>query len=364
MVAKRHFRRALERGMSLIEVLVAVAIGLIGILIMTQAYLTSDEFNKATLGAGGAQTNGNVALFTLEREVRMAGYGINHSGALGCGNFNWYYDPNYSGTLGGTLPNITLAPAVITVTAGLPDQITVMYTTGETRMVPTKLTSTMPNSSASLDVDGTTGFNDNDLILLVNKSGPPYTCTMSQISTVQTASSKLQRNPGGNAPHNPPSAGTFPAFVKDDLVFNLGQPIVRNYSIGGDSLQVAEILLAATGGPATLDLVDGIVDLRALYGKDTDNNGDVDTWNNILPMTAVEWQQVLALRIGVLARVGNYEKPSGANCTATTTQPTWQDGAATFTWTDLTTVTNQARCYRYRVFETTVPIRNMIWRFV
>lgn len=46
-------RRA-QRGVSLIEVLVAVAIGMIGILIMTQAYLTSDEFNKATLGAGGA----------------------------------------------------------------------------------------------------------------------------------------------------------------------------------------------------------------------------------------------------------------------------------------------------------------------
>ena len=29
---------------------------------------------------------------------------------------------------------------------------------------------------------------------------------------------------------------------------------------------------------------------------------------------------------------------------------------------DLTDPANQARCYRYRVFETVVPLRNVIWR--
>ncbi len=178
MVAKTRLRRAAERGMSLIEVLVAVAIGLIGILIMTQAYLTSDEFNRATLGAGGAQTNGNVALFTLEREVRMAGYGINHAGALACGNINYYYDPDYSSNLpGGTLPNITLAPVVIAHVAGapptVPDQITVMYATGEVRSIPSSLSDTMPAASSELDVDGVDTFKDNDLVLMVNDATPP-----------------------------------------------------------------------------------------------------------------------------------------------------------------------------------------------
>ena len=42
--AMNNVMRRAQRGMSLIEVLVAVAIGMIGILIMSQAYLTSDEF--------------------------------------------------------------------------------------------------------------------------------------------------------------------------------------------------------------------------------------------------------------------------------------------------------------------------------
>jgi type IV pilus assembly protein PilW len=363
-------RRA-QRGVSLIEVLVAVAIGMIGILIMTQAYLTSDEFNKATLGAGGAQTNGNVALFTIEREARMAGYGMNSASALECGNINWYYNGDYSGNLGGSLPNVELAPVVISSAPNTPDTITIMYATGEQRVTPGTLSKTMPNASSVLDVDGTSGFNDNDMVLLVNKT-PPISCTLVQLTSILTGSSKLQHNPGGAAPYNPPGAGAFPAYSKNDSVFNLGNPIVRSYSVANDSLRVSEVFLnAATPGSGTFDLVDGIVDMRALYGKDTNGDDVVDAYDNVKPTTAAGWLQVLSLRIAVVARVGNYERPTGANCDATTANPTWTyenpvgtPQTATFNWTDLTDVTNQARCYRYRVFETTVPLRNIIWRYV
>ena len=63
--------RLRQLGMSLIEIMVAVAIGLIGILIITQAYIMSDNFNRATLGEGGAQTNGLLALYSLEKDARI-----------------------------------------------------------------------------------------------------------------------------------------------------------------------------------------------------------------------------------------------------------------------------------------------------
>ena len=112
-----------QRGMSLVEILVAMAIGLIGMLVITQAYIATDKFNRSTLGESGAQTNGTVALFTLARDIRMAGYGMSNAAAFGCGKVNWYYDPDYSTNLGGTLPDIILAPVYITVTPGQPDQI-------------------------------------------------------------------------------------------------------------------------------------------------------------------------------------------------------------------------------------------------
>ena len=365
-------RRA-QRGMSLIEVLVAVAIGMIGILIMSQAYLTSDQFNKATLGAGGAQTNGNVALFTLEREIRMAGYGMNNAAALACGNINWYYNGQYSGNLGGSLPNVELAPVVIKTTPGAPDQIQIMYATGEQRVTPGTLDKTMPNASSELTVDGTSGFHENDMVLLVNNT-PPISCTMVQLTEIQAGSSHLQHNPGVTAPYNPPGAGLFPAYKKNDSALNLGNPIVRSYQIVNDSLRVNEVYFApgAAGPTANLDLVDGIVDMRALYGKDTTATADgvVDVYDNIKPTTGDDWMRVLSVRIMVVARIGNYERPTGANCDATTSAPTYTyespmgtPKTGTFNWTDFNDVTNQARCYRYRVFETTVPVRNIIWRY-
>ena len=43
----------------------------------------------------------------------------------------------------------------------------------------------------------------------------------------------------------------------------------------------------------------------------------------------------------------------------TTVAPTWAGG--TFTAVSVASG-SEDRCYRYRVFETTIPLRNMIWR--
>ena len=76
-----------QAGLSLVEIMVASVIGMIGILIITQAYISSDNFNRATIGEGGAQTNGLIALYSIERDVRVSGYGIADSTSLGCGDW-------------------------------------------------------------------------------------------------------------------------------------------------------------------------------------------------------------------------------------------------------------------------------------
>lgn len=366
--ARQRVLRAVQRGMSLVEVLVAVAIGMIGILVITQAYITSDNFNRATLGEGGAQTNGTIALFTVEREIRMAGYGLNNTNLLGCGAVNWYYNGDYAQSMGGTLPNIIIAPVSITVTPGEPDRITVMYSSDSDRIVPTTLSKTMPSPSSELSVDGTVGFTPGDLVIMVNKT-PPINCTLEQITQVQQVSAKLQHNPGITAPYNPPGAGLFPAYQTGDMVFNLGNPKVRTYSIVNNSLRLTDTLLSAAGG-TPFDMVHGIVDLRAEYGKDDGidngtvpgtafvaNDGIVDNFSNAPLASGAEWQQVLALRIAVLTRISTYERPVAGACASTTAAPTWANGTRNFTVPE-----GLPSCYRYRAFETVVPVRNMIWR--
>jgi type IV pilus assembly protein PilW len=350
--------RKTELGMSLVEVMVAVMIGMIGILIIMQAYLTSDNFNRSTLGEGGAQTNGAVALFTVERDVRQAGYGINSSSLFACNDIYWYYDPKYSSNIdpGSGLPKIKLAPVYIDNTVE-PHKITVMYATSPEMAVPSKLKDFNSKSSEST-VSGTLGFYPNDLVLFVNATG----CTLAKVTQVQPGPSKIQFNPGVSAPYNPPAWGSFPTtYGTDDLVVNLGNPMVRTYAIVNNGLQVTDALLQAAGATA-LDLVDGIVDMRAQYGKDngagggTANDGVVDEYTNDQPATAADWTQVKSVRLALLSRIGTYEKPEGGACTATTAAPKWANNTLSFTLPE-----GVPSCYRYRVFETIVPLRNLIW---
>ena len=365
-----------QTGLSMVEIMVASAIGMIGILIITQAYISSDNFNRATIGEGGAQTNGLIALYSVERDVRVAGYGIADSTALGCGEVYWFYSPNYSKNInaGSPLARIRLGPVYITTNGTAPDDITVMAAGDGERMVPTTV-KTFVKGSSLLTVDSKIGFAVNDRILLV-RSGAG--CTLAQVTAVTDPitdpnNKNLQLNPGTAL--NPTAWGSFPTdYAVGDLVFNLGAaPVMRTYSIANGRLVVNDTL-AQAAGTAALELMDGIVDLRAQYGKDNGinngtvsstayapNDGQVDQFSNVAPANSSEWQQVISIRLAVLSRIGTFEKADSATgyCMTTTAQPTWSGG--TFTAVSVTS-TSEDRCYRYRVFESIIPLRNMIWR--
>lgn len=364
-------------GMSLMEILVAMAIGLIGVVVITQTYLVNENYKRSTVSAGGAQTNGALALFTIERDARMGGWGISWASALGCTNIQWHYDGVYSNPPdpGGTLPALTVAPVVITDGGAGPDTIQVMYGTGTERVIPATLTKSMPSPSAELEIDNPQGFSDDpgDLLLLVQGGN----CSMTQVTTVQPSAGKIQHNPGVSAPYNPPGGGSLlPAYTAGAQVFNFGRPVVNIYSIASNALQLTSLFTApsstvvASYTPTPITIIEEIVDLQAEYGKDNGvNNGTVgaatyvaddgivDSYDNVTPTNGLEWQRVLSVRIGVLARSEHYVKPEnpGDPCSATTVAPTWMGGT-------FAVPGGIPSCYGYRVFETVVPIRNMIWR--
>ncbi len=371
--------RKRESGMSLVELMVGMAIGLIGITIITHLYLVNEKYKRSTTGSGTAQVNGAIALYTLERDIRMAGFGLNHSGALGCScdkvanpdcsAVQYYYNGVYSsppGPAGGALPPLEFVPVKIIETANQPDSITLLYGNDPERMLPGKLTESMPQPSSEFKVDGTAGYTVNDMVLVTNGAS----CMMTQVTQVQDAAAHLQHNPGTSL-WNPAGGGSsLPAFPAGANLFNLGNPVWRTYSIDSaatkSKLQFMEVM-TATGGPTVAGatpIIDDIVDLQAQYGKDLDDNGVVETWNTVTPANGAQWQQVLAVRVAVLARSGNYERPevAGGPCEATTTAPKWGDEAALQDFPTLLVAGALPSCYKYRVFETIIPLRNMIWR--
>jgi type IV pilus assembly protein PilW len=385
---KTPLRIRREAGMSLIELMVGAAIGLIGIVIITHIYLTNEQHKRATTAAGGAQTNGAIALYALERDIRQAGFGLNSSYAFqcncdsitnnGCSAIQYYYDTKYSFPPNGSILNarnsISMYPFIITGFAGPggngPDTLSVFYGSDNERALSTVLIDNMTTPGADIKPDGTAGFEAGNFAVLQNGT----TCALYQITGVVTESLKHDANLW-----NPAGGGTLPTWAKDSTrIFNLGsRPVWKTFGVKYDAtnninygkLQVTDQFRFLTEGLVTQDLMDGIVDLQAQYGKDTNGDGVVDVWTKVLPagglganFDANDIMQVIAVRLAVLARDDHYNKPStpGGACEATTAanRPTWSGGA----FLTFDAAGALPSCYKYRVFETVVPLRNMIWR--
>jgi type IV pilus assembly protein PilW len=357
--------RGRSRGFSLVELLVAAAIGIIASLAIFQVFAVFEGQKRTTTSGGEAQTSGTLALFTVERELRQAGYGINNLEFLGC-------KVQGRDDLTGTSFTLELIPVKITQGAlGAPDTITVMYGSGDLLPNPASITQNMPNSSSDYKVGNRYGFAEGDLIIAAEAGKD---CTLAQVSNLPGALGLTE-----NVIHNPgtytdPATGTqkdirynpsaFPpgsgiAYTTNAKLFNLGALPANNiYSIQSGQLTLLQALLAS-GPPVTNPLYDGIVQLQAQYGKDTDSNGVVDVFDEIMPVTAAQWAQVLAVRVAVVARSGLYEKDEVSPATIRL----WENSAAAPTTTGpVWTLTADERHYRYKVFQTVVPLRNMIWR--
>jgi len=364
------------RGMSLPEILAAVLIGLIGMIVIMQVYATSEERKRTTTGTSDAQVNGNIALFTLESTIRSAGFGMVSAtdNMLGCNTRG--YDSNRP------VPDFTflMAPVVISVgAAGAPDQITVIYGSSP-NVVQGNAFVGVAASGGDFPLKNAAGVQAGDLVV-ASEAG--LDCSVAEvtgfdpaaINTVQHASAVTYTyvDPAGD-PISPTASfnkggGSGVNYSTAALLYTLGRaPTVVTYQIGDDKLQARTLMPYIPAqdldgdGTSDSDTGDGIVQLKALYGKDTDGDAVVDTWNTLLPADAVQWMQVRAIRIALLARSAKFEKTAvTADCIAPNDPPNspyWSGGC--FTMTDLADGTDW-HFYRYRVYETVVPLRNMIW---
>ena len=369
-------RRQFMQGMSLPEILAAVLIGLIGMVITMQVYATSEERKRTTTGTSDAQINGNIATFTLESTVRNAGFGMvtADNNMLGC--TTRAYNSNRP------TPDFTflMAPVVITVgAAGAPDRIAVIYGSSP-NVVEGEAFVGAASSGSDFPLKNAAGILVGDLVA-ASEAG--LDCTLAEVTgfvpaavnTVQHANAVTYSyvDTAGNtitptATYNR-GGGSGVNYSTAALLYSLGRaPTVVTFQIGGDKLQTKTLIpyVAAQDsdgdGTTDADLGDGIVQLKALYGKDTDGDGVVDTWNATLPTSGVQWMQVRAVRIALLARSAKLEKTAvTSDCIAPNNpvnSPFWSGGC--FTMTNPADGTDWHR-YRYRTYETVVPLRNMIW---
>lgn len=69
-------RNSAQRGLTLVELLVGLATGLVVLLVASQVMQAFEGQKRTSTGGNDSQTNGALAVYLLEQEIRMAGYGL------------------------------------------------------------------------------------------------------------------------------------------------------------------------------------------------------------------------------------------------------------------------------------------------
>lgn len=346
--ASRH-----AAGFSLVEIMVGMVIGMFGIIIMLQVFSLAEGQKRATASGGDAQTSGAIALYGLQRDMRQSGHGITDAKLAAC---------NVTLRAGVTL-NL-MAPVTVnhaSIPAGDASTDTLLIVYGNSYGTPQGDGITAQPATTTYTMQTASSFIAGDRIIAAPKTRATP-CALSLDTVANTAS-----------PNVFPTTGV--AAMSGGTLFNLGQsPKILAYAVRSGNLTMCDYMVndcsagGSTGNSAIwIPIANNIVSLRAQYGRDTNNpmDGVIDTYNQTALALACDTAKVSSIRIALVARAANYEKIA-----VTAAAPSWEGSTVQVA----TAPTNPAAVaidvsanaswqnYRYRVFQSVVPLRNIAWQ--
>ncbi|MFC5495920.1 PilW family protein [Caenimonas terrae] len=371
-----HPRRArLQRGVSLIETMVGLALGLMITLVVTQVWGAFEGQKQRTISSSSAQVNGLLALTELEQDLRNAGAGLTDSAAFDCTTVYSYYESG--GTVVSPIPayvggGMSMIPVQIIDGGTGSDQLTVKRSADLLGAIPASITQPMPSSSSELNISATTGFADGDTVLAIDSATGK--CTVMLVTQVQGAAMKLQHNPGATVTNNPSTSyqttNGWPAYSSGAKVMKIGQLISHTYAVNS----VSQLTLTDNSTPlasTTSTLAADIVNLQAQYGIANAGSQNVNAWVNATAATgwdtlnSAKVKRIKAVRLVIVARSSKREA-SDVTLPCKDSTGTVVNANGPCVWSDAEPVLNLSadanwKRYRYRIYKTIIPLRNVIW---
>lgn len=325
-------------GFSLVELMVGIVVAMAAVIVVMQVFRLSEGQRRNTTGGDDASTTGAVALSMLQRELRQAGQGFSNAEMLGC-RLNLSNVRNVA-----NLVPVEINPAAIPPGDANTDVLLIAYGSGWGAPEGARIIS--QPAAATYTVGAPQAYQVGDFVVAAPGSrATPCTLEMTTLSAAPNANSV------------PVALGV--ADMANGTLFNFGRtPRFMAYAVRSSRLTVCDMQTqdCTSNDPLNwAEVADGIVSLRAEYAVDTSMPRDltVDTYGQTAPTAAFgatcAWSRVIGLRMAVVARSRQAEKedvPAAA--------PTWAAGASV-----PITLEDGWQRYRYKTFETTVPLRNM-----
>ena len=367
-------------GFTLIELLIAVTVSMGLTLAVTMMLIRHESGRRALTSINDVSGNGTWLSFSLDRTLRSAGSGFTQIGrqAFGCPlrvaragatvlpRLNAFPAP--FAAVNGT---VRLAPLVVQSGAGTDGSDVLIVAAGSAGLGETPQR-VLPDSATanSLRLNSTVGLTGDDLVLL---SQDGNICMVQQVNGGFVGGADQLLSFGG-AYADATVAGVLLASIGTGTMgwlSSLGRatgnrPAFQLVGIGANSTLVAYDLMQLDGHDRVMPLADGVVDLRARYGIDSNDNGTVDVWVNPAvapwdaatlldgtPASKLALTRIVAVRLGLVLRNATPEREAVTSATLTL-------------FSDLPGLTHTHnvnagdRVMRYRSLDFTIPLRNVL----
>ncbi len=366
-----------QAGFSLVELMVGLVIGLFATLAIMQVFGVFEGQKRTTSGTADAQISGSVALYNLQRDIKQAGFGLPLFDAanmpLRC------TATTVRTTATGTSMSIpiNLTPIVILDggnAAGASDSIRVNYGSSASAGVPAEVVGIAANTvpGRPVNIINNMNCNNNDFVIAINGN----TCVAQQVTPAPPFPNAI------NLTSIPRSSNTS-ITLHSNAGINVGDTLscVGGWNTATFAINVNN-QLTRTGDP----IVDGIVNLQAQYGiSNQPDDNQIRQWVNATGVWATtingagEWVPpgvvnptcnaasanrncIKAVRVAVVARNSLLERDVVTTAAvnawdAASANPIVASPAPTI---NLTNTPNWNR-YRYKVYESVIPLRNLVW---
>lgn len=291
-----------ERGASLVELMVAMTIGLILSAAAAAVYLQTSKTYNIEDDLSRLQENGRAALDIISRDVRMAGYnGCNGQSITPLINVNTpaSYAYNFSTGIqgfygsGGSWSPAPPADAPVPSSASQSSDVITLRRADSAGMPLTA--PFMSSPTAAIPVFPGNGLSVGDIVLLSDCVG----AAIFQISGGSPDTGTVLHAAGGAGPGN--STGDVGRVFGSNA--ELAKVNTVTYFVSPSQFGTGPALWRVIGTQPAEELAENIEQIRILFGVDSD--GDQSANSYVPPSPAVNMANVVSVRISLLVRSGN-----------------------------------------------------------
>lgn len=294
-----------EQGVSLVELMVAIAVGLLLVSALVGLYLSNKSTYSAVSQTDRLMENARFALDLLARDIRLA----DHWGGVEAGDVS--YTPTVTNDCSTNFA--TFGPSGSTIRQGIngydgsatpPSDLSGCITSGSDYVAQTDIIALRHASTVALPSTDPGG-------------GAPWvgdTDNASRLFVRSAVGRTGQLLAGSGIPSGTDPNGTYNYPYVANVYFirpcnvKAGTTCASTDDGGSPIPTLTRVTLNNSGAMVQEALIEGVENMQLEYGVDTDNDGFANSYDNAATITANnQWNSVVSVRISLLVRSAQSE---------------------------------------------------------